>query len=99
MSSPSITRYRDISNIIDMPRMKVIDPSTGIVIREYPTKQGDRLLTLAALEYGNSGYWWILAEINDIIEKEIIFGKFDAKVKLLIPDAKILEEIKDVSDE
>lgn len=47
---------------------------------------GERLDTIAYKYYGNSKYWWVLADANDI--KDTLINPFvlDSGTKLLIPD-------------
>lgn len=59
--------------------------SGTIYCREYETKQGDTLGTVAFTQLGSSSLWWALAIVNNISDPFIYFNSPLPKV-LLIPN-------------
>lgn len=93
MATQTYSRYKKERNIIDIVRLKRIDITITIPVTQYVAKAGDRLTTLAWKFLGDAQYWWILAEVNDIMDRHILFGRLEANQVLLIPGKEIINKL------
>lgn len=74
--------------------LKTVDLLAGVKTQEYVYKVGDRLDHLAAKHFGDEGYWWVIALVNNIVYPFASGGLIPGKV-LLIPESvqDVLEKI------
>lgn len=90
----SKSRYANAENIIDIPRLHLLNLVGSIPVTQYTTKAGDRLTSLAGKYYGSKMYYWIIAEVNDMFDVREIFNVLPPGKLLLIPSEKILKELQ-----
>lgn len=63
-----------------------LNPQKVIIKTKHKVRQGDTLLIIADKYYGDSKYWWVIADINDT-DKNPLIDIFDLELgrELLIP--------------
>lgn len=66
-----------------------IDPDDFDDNKMYEIKPGDNLWTIAHHELGASKYFWVIAEMNDIINP---FEKLEAGTRLILPSIQTLHQ-------
>ena len=91
----TLSRYTGLNHVLDLPRLNIVQLPKDVRVRSYVTTDNDRLTKLAAKIYGDAQYYWIIAEYNDIIEPEKVFGRLTAGGILLIPDKAILDSLRE----
>lgn len=93
MPGPTLSRYRSEKNVMDLPKLDRRLVPVGVPSRSYITKDGDTLKTLAWKFLGNAQYYWVLAEVNDLMSSKYIFGRLDSNMSLTIPGIEILRYV------
>lgn len=94
MIDNTYSRYTRMKNVLDKLRLQGIVVPPDIKLERYTTNQNDRLTGIAFNKLGSSQYFWIIAEINDIIEYDIIFGTIGENKILYIPAFEIVNRLQ-----
>lgn len=89
MARQTKSRYFTQRNVVET-RLSTVDLPDDILQKRITLVDDEDLLSLAWEFLGDAQYFWVLAEINNIINS---FTRFQAGDTLLIPDKTILERI------
>lgn len=89
MAKQTVSRYSGIKHVTDM-RLSRIEINPSLEAIEYRSKEGEFLTDLAWRFLGDAQYYWVLADVNNIMNP---FTAMLPGQVLLIPKSDVFAEI------
>ena len=89
-NNPYVTGYSvelPVDQVTVLKRKRLLYNTSSIKDRSHRIVYGDKLWMLAYKYYGDSKFWWVIADVNNIINPfELTVG-----LDLLIPDIEVIK--------